>query len=71
MLGDGGSIMPHDRHRRLIAEAMVDLEAIDGNDILLDAERLRVVNSRLGALLGREATEMMLDALFGRFCLGK
>ncbi|MEH3122738.1 MAG: tRNA uridine-5-carboxymethylaminomethyl(34) synthesis GTPase MnmE [Sphingomonas phyllosphaerae] len=71
MLGDGGSIMPHDRHRRLIAEAIVELEAINGNDILLDAERLRVVNSRLGTLLGRDATEMMLDALFGRFCLGK
>lgn len=71
MLGDAASILPHERHRRLIAEAVEELTLIDGDDLLLNAEQLRLVNGRLGALLGRDATEAMLDALFGRFCLGK
>ena len=41
------------------------------NDSLILAEQLRVAHARLGAILGIDATEAMLDALFGRFCIGK
>lgn len=70
-LGDASTILPHDRHRLLIEDAASELRSITGSDMLLDAEHLRIVNSALGAILGRNATEAMLDALFGRFCLGK
>ena len=40
-------------------------------DALLMAEELRLARQALAALLGVSATETMLDALFGRFCLGK
>ena len=40
-------------------------------DLLLGAEHLRVAHSALAAILGLNATEHMLDALFGRFCIGK
>ena len=35
------------------------------------AEELRVARQALAGLLDVSATETMLDALFGRFCLGK
>jgi len=40
-------------------------------DPLLVAENLRLTRLAFDALLGRAATEDMLDALFGRFCIGK
>lgn len=70
-LGDVTTIVPHKRHRMLITDAALELEKIRGVDLLIDAEHLRLVNVALAALLGRDATEAMLDALFGRFCLGK
>jgi tRNA modification GTPase len=38
---------------------------------LLAAEGLRLARRGLDALVGRTDTEAMLDALFGRFCIGK
>ena len=40
-------------------------------DPLLVAEDLRLARVAFDALIGRTATEDMLDALFGRFCIGK
>ncbi len=40
-------------------------------DPLLAAEGLRVARRGLDALVGRADIEAMLDALFGRFCIGK
>ncbi|WP_375382074.1 tRNA uridine-5-carboxymethylaminomethyl(34) synthesis GTPase MnmE [uncultured Sphingomonas sp.] len=40
-------------------------------DLLIVAEELRMARACLGRLLGIDATEAMLDALFSRFCLGK
>jgi tRNA modification GTPase len=37
----------------------------------LVAEALRQARVAFDALLGRSATEDMLDTLFGRFCIGK
>lgn len=47
------------------------LRAAPRRDILLIAEELRVARQALAEMLGVNATETMLDALFGRFCLGK
>jgi tRNA modification GTPase len=41
------------------------------SDPLLVAEALRLARVSFDALLGRTTTEDMLDALFGRFCIGK
>ena len=43
----------------------------EGDDTLLTGERLRLARLALDRLLGRHSTEDMLDALFGRFCIGK
>lgn len=71
LLGDLPGVTPYRRHRDLIEEAAKELRLVNGSDLLLDAEHLRIANVALGAILGRDATEDMLDALFGRFCLGK
>ncbi|GAA4215859.1 tRNA uridine-5-carboxymethylaminomethyl(34) synthesis GTPase MnmE [Sphingomonas endophytica] len=71
LIGDLASGALHARHRSLLSEALSALQAVDGHDLLLDAEHLRIANRALAAILGRDATEAMLDALFGRFCLGK
>ena len=49
--------------------ALGEIDAMD--DPLLTAERLRLARLALDRLLGRHSTEDMLDALFGRFCIGK
>lgn len=60
------------RQRGFLAEAVTALhEAASQSDPLLTAESLRVARSSFDRLLGRAATEDMLDALFGRFCIGK
>ena len=41
------------------------------HDPLLMAEALRPARVSFDSLLGRATTEDMLDALFGRFCIGK
>lgn len=41
------------------------------HDPLLIAENLRRASRSLGEIVGVDATEVMLDALFSRFCLGK
>lgn len=41
------------------------------SDPLLIAEALRLARVAFDSLLGRTATEDMLDSLFGRFCIGK
>ncbi|WP_298089383.1 tRNA uridine-5-carboxymethylaminomethyl(34) synthesis GTPase MnmE [uncultured Sphingomonas sp.] len=51
--------------------AAVALSLAPASDLLLLAEHLRVTRACLSGLLGVSATETMLDALFGRFCLGK
>jgi len=51
------------------ADALVDIAGLD--DLLLIAECLRSARAAFDALVGRATTEAMLDALFGRFCIGK
>ena len=45
--------------------------APDESDALIVAEQLRLAIRALGGILGIDATEVMLDTLFGRFCIGK
>lgn len=60
------------RQRSLLADAVAALGEIDGQvDPLLIAEQLRLARVAFDRLTGRAATEDMLDALFGRFCIGK
>lgn len=60
------------RQHDLLREAAGALQAAeDEADPLLVAEALRLARVAFDALLGRTTTEDMLDALFGRFCIGK
>ncbi len=60
------------RQHRLLAEAEAALVAAGSHtDPLLVAENLRLARLAFDALLGRTTSEDMLDALFGRFCIGK
>ena len=60
------------RQHRLLAEAHEALTAAARfDDPLLVAESLRLARVAFDGLLGRTTTEDMLDALFGRFCIGK
>ena len=57
------------QHLDEVAEAL--REAAVQSDPLLAAESLRLARVALDRLVGRAGTEDMLDALFGRFCIGK
>jgi tRNA modification GTPase len=55
-----------------LAEAEAALaEAASVDDHVLVAESLRVARGAFDRLTGRAGVEDLLDALFGRFCLGK
>ena len=43
----------------------------DEHDPILIGEQLRLATRALATILGVDATETMLDALFGQFCIGK
>lgn len=60
------------RHRALIDEARREIGAgAEQGDLLLVAEHLRQARVALDRITGRAGVEDMLDALFGRFCVGK
>ncbi|GGB38763.1 tRNA modification GTPase MnmE [Sphingomonas metalli] len=59
-----------ERHRRLCGEAAAALR-VPPRDPLLMGEALRRARVALAGITGADATETMLDALFGRFCIGK
>ncbi|MFL6732548.1 MAG: tRNA uridine-5-carboxymethylaminomethyl(34) synthesis GTPase MnmE [Sphingomicrobium sp.] len=60
------------RQATLIAEAAGGLrEAASVRDVVIAAENLRVARNAFDRLTGRAGVEDVLDALFGRFCLGK
>ncbi|MCB2084717.1 MAG: tRNA uridine-5-carboxymethylaminomethyl(34) synthesis GTPase MnmE, partial [Sphingomonadaceae bacterium] len=60
------------RQHRILAEAAAMLgDARSLSDPLLVAEHLRLARVAFDSLVGRTTTEDMLDALFGRFCIGK
>ncbi len=73
------NLLPHEgeaalnaRHRRVIGAACESLgECAAIRDFLLKAEALRRARIELDRVTGRAGVENMLDALFGRFCVGK
>lgn len=67
-----GEVALNARQHALLSEAAASLSAISaGEDLLLTAEKLRLARVAFDRLIGRASTEDMLDALFGRFCIGK
>jgi tRNA modification GTPase len=65
---DGVALKAH--QRRQCAAAIATLRETSA-DPLIVAEHLRRARSILAEVLGLDATGEMLDALFGRFCIGK
>ena len=59
------------RQRAALAEAAIALRSAPGSDMLIAAEALRQARLELDRVTGRAGVEEMLDALFGRFCIGK
>ncbi|HEY0115907.1 MAG TPA: tRNA uridine-5-carboxymethylaminomethyl(34) synthesis GTPase MnmE [Allosphingosinicella sp.] len=60
------------RQRAALSEAFDHLASAAANDdLLIVAEELRRARLALDRVTGRAGVEDMLDALFGRFCIGK
>jgi tRNA modification GTPase len=67
-----GEAVVNARHRALLQECCAALQAADeAQDPLVAAEFLRRARMALDRITGRAGLEEMLDALFGRFCIGK
>lgn len=66
-----GEVALNARHRAAIAEAADALAEADAPDLLIAAEALRRARAALDRVTGKAGVEDMLDALFGRFCIGK
>jgi tRNA modification GTPase len=66
-----GEIALNRRQRALLEDAAAALGVSGEQDPLLLAEALRQCRLAFDRLLGRTSTEDVLDALFGRFCIGK
>lgn len=67
-----GSVALNVRQHALVVELHDALDGIDDiQDPLIAGEQLRRARLALDAMIGRTSTEDMLDALFGRFCIGK
>lgn len=72
LLPGEGEVAINARHRAALEEALNRLdEAAGSSDLLIVAEGLRQARSAFDAVTGRAGVENMLDALFGRFCIGK
>jgi tRNA modification GTPase len=72
LLPAAGEVALNARHRAALGDASGDLgEASSTTDLLLIAEALRRARTALDAVTGDAGVEDMLDALFGRFCIGK
>ncbi len=56
--------------RAACRDALDAIRQPDGDPLVI-AEQLRLARRALATILGIDATETMLDALFGRFCIGK
>lgn len=71
-LPSAGQAALSERQHRLLKEALDCLSEISpGGDMLVIGENLRGARTAFDRLIGRSSTEDMLDALFGRFCIGK
>ncbi|HEY0595170.1 MAG TPA: tRNA uridine-5-carboxymethylaminomethyl(34) synthesis GTPase MnmE, partial [Sphingopyxis sp.] len=75
MLPREGEAALRQRQRAALAEARewltIEPGSREASDLILLAERLRLAAIALDRITGRAGVEDMLDALFGRFCIGK
>lgn len=79
LIGRSRSLMPQEgelainaRHRAILASSLLCLhQARDQTDLVIAAESIRQARMALDQITGRAGVEDMLDALFGRFCIGK
>jgi tRNA modification GTPase len=72
LLPKGDDLALDRRQHELLAEAADALERAAGlDDPVLVAEELRNARGAIDRISGRAGVEELLDALFGRFCLGK
>jgi tRNA modification GTPase len=72
LLPQRGEVVLNRRHRAALAAAIAALSEAQGqDDPLIVAESLRLARVELDRVTGRAGVEHMLDALFGRFCIGK
>lgn len=67
----GEAALNRRQHERLSDAHESLTSAGNHNDLLLIGEDLRGARVAFDRLIGRSTTEDMLDALFGRFCIGK
>ena len=75
--GEGG-VAVSERHAALLREAAASVDAAlaifeDGAEsaAVPAADRLRDAAESLARITGRSYTESLLDAVFGKFCVGK
>ena len=67
-----GEAALHERHRHALEDALRAIRtAAEADDLLIVAESLRRARAALDRVTGKAGVEDMLDALFGRFCIGK
>ena len=67
-----GELALNERQARCIAEVQDGLRSAGSStDVVIVAEALRLARNAFDRLTGRAGVEDLLDALFGRFCLGK
>jgi tRNA modification GTPase len=72
LLPQEGEVAINARHRQLLAECLDHVRDADQTfDPVIAAEALRQGRAVLDRITGRAGVEQMLDALFGRFCVGK
>lgn len=72
LLPTEGEVALNARHRAALDEVVQHLrEGAAATDPLVAAESLRLARVALDRVTGRAGVEDMLDALFGRFCIGK
>jgi tRNA modification GTPase len=72
LLPPEGEVALNVRHRAALVEGLAHLrEAAGASDPLIAAEALRLARNALDRITGKAGVEHMLDALFGRFCIGK
>lgn len=77
LVSRGTSLLPREdeialsqRQRAAMADCLAALST-DSRDILILAESLRAARASLDRLTGEGGIEPLLDAIFGRFCIGK
>lgn len=71
LLPAAGDVALNARHRAALEEASKALVEGESADLLIISEALRLARHALDKVTGKAGVEDMLDALFGRFCIGK